>query len=411
MKNSLPSTLKSFYIQSQECKDKKDMIEIIPIVSDSIEIHFLDCDAPIFQYCKGSLKRIKLNIQKLNTVGIEDFLKNKSNGLKELSLEETEFSIDFKAIKDSLKGQHLKTFFACEMFENLEEFVDVVKKVSDSLNLAFTKDSPLYNYPLFKDLKSNTTIQDLDLNESLNNFEGVDEFLTKNNTLKNLGFESISSENIELISKGLSNNYNLKYLNIRKTNLKDQMSNLMKSLLYGNLEELYIYGCKVDDSSCDLIGLYLSTNFRLKELNLNSNDINDEGLVKILHGLKNNNTLKTLSLFYNNFGNEGCLALKEFLKLNTSLKDLNVGNCKYDIKGLKLIYEGLQYNTKLKSLTLSNITNQNLKNQGLEILFFNTGLHYCNIGGSDFITNRNKKMIEVLSIRKEPFLNLQFMFE
>lgn len=397
--------LYGFYITSQNLKFLSTMKSLSLLV---IALCLFDEEAK-FDYSFSIKSLLLSNLTHESENGIYNFLKS-NKGLEELSLSDLDFYFDLKVVKDSFQGEHLKTFVSSQKYKHFEDFVDVVKNVQYQLRIDGVDECSMNNFPLFKNLKSKNSLQKITLFESIHDLEGIDDFISKNNSLKDLTLHRYTLRNIdiELLMKGLSNNESIKILDLQFTITKDYMSDLMKSLLNGNLEYLNLNNCKIDDTSCDSIGLYLSKNFSLKKLDLYSNQIQDEGLIKLLNGLKTNIGLKTLVLLNNKFGNDGCLALKEYLKLNTSLTDLNIRNCQYDIKGLELIFEGLQYNTKLKKIELNEFDNAS---QILDILFFNTGLHFCNLKESKFITLRNQKMTTTICLDKIHFLNLQFLFE
>ena len=83
---------------------------------------------------------------------------------------------------------------------------------------------------------------------------------------------------------------------------------------YTNLEHLYLMSCGIGREGCIVISnLMQKEDSRLKVLNLDFNDIDDEGAEILTASLKHNNSLKHLSLIGNNILEEkGCLA---FLKL------------------------------------------------------------------------------------------------
>ena len=73
-----------------------------------------------------------------------------------------------------------------------------------------------------------------------------------------------------------------------------------------------------------IIGIGLMFNTTLTELNLDRNNISDEGAIVIGEGLKINTTLIKLRLSMNKISDEGAIVIGEGLKINTTLIKLSL---------------------------------------------------------------------------------------
>jgi len=71
-------------------------------------------------------------------------------------------------------------------------------------------------------------------------------------------------------------------------------------------------------------GEYLKTNSTLVELNINENNLGDEGAKALAEGLKANKTLKSLDLSLNYIGDEGAKAIAAMLDVNKTLTSLTI---------------------------------------------------------------------------------------
>jgi hypothetical protein len=89
-----------------------------------------------------------------------------------------------------------------------------------------------------------------------------------------------------------------------------------------------------------------------KELNLQQNNIGDEGARYIAKVLEQNTSLKELNLQQNNIGYHGAYEIAKALEQNTSLTKLNLQQNNIDDYGAHHIVGALEQNTSLKELNL-----------------------------------------------------------
>lgn len=131
---------------------------------------------------------------------------------------------------------------------------------------------------------------------------------------------------------------------------------------------------------------------QLDNTNINTNSI---GVCKLMHYLKNNRTLTTLSLKFNKIGNNGAAAITNYLEnSDCNLKELNIGSNFIDDDGMMLIIKALEDNLKSKLTCL--IASYNHYSQlttilAMNLLQLNKTLIELNVS---FDPNRNFDMEE-----------------
>uniref|UniRef100_A0A673WR17 Uncharacterized protein n=1 Tax=Salmo trutta TaxID=8032 RepID=A0A673WR17_SALTR len=116
-------------------------------------------------------------------------------------------------------------------------------------------------------------------------------------------------------------------------------------------------GCKLTDTSCEVLASVLSSNSSyLRELDLSNNDLKDSGVKLISAGLGNPHCrLETLRLSLCGVTEEGCASLVSALRSNPShLRELDLSNNDLKDSGVKLLSAGLEDpHCKLETLRLS----------------------------------------------------------
>ena len=116
-------------------------------------------------------------------------------------------------------------------------------------------------------------------------------------------------------------------------------------------------GCSIGDQGCKLLvrGLYKCLNAQSKitlKLNLDSNDIHEEGIHHIAKLLQNTSVVRELVLIRNPIGNGGLKRLCEALSSNTTLEKLDLACC--SINSGPLLGQLLSENASLDCLSLSS---------------------------------------------------------
>ena len=118
-----------------------------------------------------------------------------------------------------------------------------------------------------------------------------------------------------------------------------------------------LIGCSIGDQGCKFLvgGLYKCLNAQSKitsKLNLDSNDIHEEGIHHIAKLLQNTSVVRELVLTRNPIGNGGLKRLCEALSTNTTLEKLDLACC--SINSGPLLGQLLSENASLDRLNLSS---------------------------------------------------------
>ena len=172
---------------------------------------------------------------------------------------------------------------------------------------------------------------------------------------------------------------NLTYFLIAGNPICDDGINMFVPLHLQHIIQLDIRNIKMTKVGVYALSEYLKLNNSLESLEIGSNDINDDGLTKILNNLNHilvrliisdchltsndaisisnmlrvSKTLKNLEISRNCIGDDGIKAISDSLHINTTLIQLNAYYCNFHDEGAKCIAEMLQKNNSLKYLDIS----------------------------------------------------------
>ncbi|XP_016116040.1 NACHT, LRR and PYD domains-containing protein 3-like, partial [Sinocyclocheilus grahami] len=101
--------------------------------------------------------------------------------------------------------------------------------------------------------------------------------------------------------------------------------------------------CDLTDKSCPALATVLGSDTNLKELNMNSNNLQDSGVKLLCTGLENINCkLEILRLRDCGLTEESCSDLATVLRSNSSLKELDISNNNLQDSGVKKLQNGLE---------------------------------------------------------------------
>jgi len=149
---------------------------------------------------------------------------------------------------------------------------------------------------------------------------------------------------------------NLTALNLNRNNLQTGgIMKVAKSLqLNSLLTELHIGGNNITEKAADDIALVLSRNPNLTVLNLNGNNLQVAGIRKIARSLQNVFTLQYLGLENNNATTEAADDIASVLLNNPNLTVLNLNGNNLQVVGIRKIARSLQNVSTLQYLGLEN---------------------------------------------------------
>nr|XP_023483925.1 leucine-rich repeat-containing protein 74A isoform X2 [Equus caballus] len=137
-------------------------------------------------------------------------------------------------------------------------------------------------------------------------------------------------------------------------NFKDEAAELLSQALSSDyrIKSLDLSHNQFSDKGGEHLGQMLALNVGLQSLDLSWNHFYTRGAVALCNGLRTNVTLKKLDVSMNGFGNEGATALGDVLRLNNSLAYLDVSGNDISNEGVSKISRGLELNDSLKVLKL-----------------------------------------------------------
>lgn len=176
------------------------------------------------------------------------------------------------------------------------------------------------------------------------------------------------------------NNYLLKldldYKNITfKSGL--YLSNLFKNNINLNLNELILSRNNLNDDGIILLSNGIKYNNSLKILNLSNNNISNKSLNNLCISLKNHKNLITLDLSYNNniIGKNLNESIGLLISNNKIIKEINLNHCNISDEGCLNIYNSLNKINFVHNLILhlkeNNITHIGINHLSLNIIHFN----------------------------------------
>ena len=189
-------------------------------------------------------------------------------------------------------------------------------------------------------------------------------------------------------SQEIQNNKNKKYC-LNKLNWeKDYFYKIKKADFENNSEELYKLKCVVNDNNffCECF-IYYKFN-QCKSIDLTNYKFNNITIQPLLNILKFKENLIELNLNNNEIGNEGCYCLGNLLRINRNLSVLNLTGCKIGDLGLTFLVKGInnKYKDEKSNLTkLILIDNKLTENSGKNLgnLLLNlTKLQWLNISNN-----------------------------
>jgi len=160
------------------------------------------------------------------------------------------------------------------------------------------------------------------------------------------GFFTFTMNDAEMLATCLAKCYSLETLAITRSRLEDDQARVMikRLLSHPRLRSINLSHNRLKCKTGRALGKMIKTVSTLEELNLEDNEIGEEGATAIALGIQCETAkLKSLNISQNIIGDNGGIAICKALMVNTTLTDLSIG-----ANGLGLIF------AKSLSATLAN---------------------------------------------------------
>nr|XP_061796600.1 NACHT, LRR and PYD domains-containing protein 3-like [Nerophis lumbriciformis] len=170
-----------------------------------------------------------------------------------------------------------------------------------------------------------------------------------------------------LLASVLSSPSNLRHLNLGWNHLSDEGVEILSKGLaspHCNLEVLKLLRCRITSKGCVSLAEALKLNHsHLQELDLTRNDLSDEGVEILSKGLASPHCIiKILKLSWCSITKKGCVSLAEALKVTSShLQELDLNGNNLSDEGVEILLKGLASPhciIKVLNLTMCKITKQ-----------------------------------------------------
>lgn len=196
---------------------------------------------------------------------------------------------------------------------------------------------------------------------------------------------------MEPFFRGISSNKSIGELNFRGANLLGgEVFTMMTPFFQNNhnLNKIIINHCNFGDEGCRLLALAIgsSTNKSLKYVQLEGNDISEEGMVDIITSLSMHPHLQRLYLYGNHLRKNGCVALATLLQASAiELQYLFIANNEINDEGIEALVPSLKNCSHLRELWVC--TNTSITTRGWQSLASILESPNSNLQGLKITTN------------------------
>ena len=170
-----------------------------------------------------------------------------------------------------------------------------------------------------------------------------------------IGDNSLSSNSVASIMKGLLNASTIQQLDMGGSTFSEENCISLASLLQQaecQLGKLDIQECNISGEGAVHLAAALTNNHSLTWLIISDNPIGDIGAAAFGSKMRNNTALKTLYMNRCQITSEGCVQLAEGLIENTALLKLMIGGNHFGVEGAKALSKVVDMNKTLKELRL-----------------------------------------------------------
>ena len=212
----------------------------------------------------------------------------------------------------------------------------------------------------------------------------------------------------------------IRSLRLWKINAGDEGINALSNYLLSNpdLEIIDLLDNGITKLGCLNFGVILykqPSMFKLRKLMIDHNNIGNEGLRKLAHGLRKSPFIEELSLSYCNLEENAANFLQQILMfINTKLGSLNLQGNALKNRGFNQLLRALEFNEKLKNLNLSDNQigeDDKLVVQFIKTLKINNCIKQIDLTYNGFYQETAKKIMEVQKEKKQTNIDLTDRFD
>ena len=192
---------------------------------------------------------------------------------------------------------------------------------------------------------------------SLEQVEQLSKAMTNNTSVKSmiLWNSAIGDEGIKKLCMALKNNHTLLILNLKNNNLHDvSIQHIAEMLENSHLQSLDISSNHMSDEGVPRLAKVLTVNQHLNKFIINNNNISHIGLQAFVKCFKLNKNLTSFEMAQNKLGAQGAILMAQILGDECSLSDLNIAENQIEDRGAQALSEGLLNNRQLLRLDLNN---------------------------------------------------------
>ncbi|KAL0208434.1 hypothetical protein P9112_011021 [Eukaryota sp. TZLM1-RC] len=169
------------------------------------------------------------------------------------------------------------------------------------------------------------------------------------------------------LARALERNSTLTTLDLQSNNIANDGANALARALERNstLTTLDLQSNNIANDGASALARALGSNSTLTTLDLQSNNIANDGASALARALERNSTLTTLDLQSNNIANDGASALARALESNSTLTTLDLQSNNIANDGASALARALESNSTLTTLDLQS---NNIANDGANAL-------------------------------------------
>jgi Ran GTPase-activating protein (RanGAP) involved in mRNA processing and transport len=264
---------------------------------------------------------------------------------------------------------------------------------------------------LYHSLKCSSNLSSLSLNYNNIDSQGCDylvSIIRSHESLKELFLESnnLCDEGGIKLFKTLKEFSKLQQLSIAYNSLTGNTASSIGEYLFGN-ESLISLNLSNNDFSENFVEISysLSENSQLKELNLDSSKLSNEGLEKLCSKLKENQTLNRLYLNSNEITDENIINIVDLISNSSTITHLFLSNNYITNEGAKLLAQEI---INHKSLIHLKLNSNYISDEGGDLMLFaiynNSSIRKFNIENN--FTSWRENKIDIKNLRE----NLEILY-